>query len=83
MRLFHMPLLVCASGFFAKSTVKNGCFRAELIASIVALAISFQLVLITIEHHGGPITKTPLSFESAPWYLIALAVWYLLTPLFS
>lgn len=60
--LFHMPLFVFVSGFFAKSIVKNGRLRVEKIFSIVALAMLFQLALISIEQHSKPLTSTLLTF---------------------
>ena len=81
--LFHMPLFVFVSGFFAKSIIKNGRLRVEKIFSIVMLAMLFQLSLIAIQQHDEPLSTTLLTFEAAPWYLISLTYWYLLTPLFS
>lgn len=81
--IFHMPLFVFVSGFFAKSIVKSGRLRIEKIVSILVLAILFQLLLIFIEQGGRPLSESLLSFGSAPWYLVALAWWYLLIPLFS
>lgn len=81
--IFHMPLFVFVSGFFAKSIVKNGRLRIEKIISILVLAIVFQLLLIFIEQGSRPLSESLLSFGSAPWYLVALAWWYLLTPFFS
>lgn len=78
--LFHMPLFVFVSGFFAKSTFKDGRLRANRILSYVALAFLFNIAVKVVD--PGELTiKSAFFFSSAPWYLMSLATWMCLTPL--
>lgn len=78
--LFHMPLFVFITGFFAKSIFKNNSLRIDKIISTFVLAMLFQLVLILMENPSKPLSNTLFSFSSAPWYLVSLCFWYLIVP---
>lgn len=78
--LFHMPLFVFVSGFFAKSIFKNGRLRVEKIASVALLAVLFQITVL-LGHPEKIFSVRILSFSAAPWYLLSLASWYALVPL--
>ena len=78
--LFHMPLFVFVSGFFAKSTFKDGRLRANRILSYVALAFLFNIAVKAVDP-GALTLKSAFFFSSAPWYLMSLATWMCLTPL--
>lgn len=77
--LFHMPLFVFVSGFFAKSIFEDGRFRVEKIASVVLLAVLFQITIL-LGHPEKIFSTRVLSFSAAPWYLLSLASWYALVP---
>ena len=81
--LFHMPLFVFVTGLFAKSVYKNGHLRANKVFSTLLLAFLFQLTITLIEEPDASLTDTLLVFKSAPWYLLALSYYYLLTPFFA
>lgn len=78
--LFHMPLFVFVSGFFAKSAFKDGRLRANRILSYVILAFLFNVAVRTIDP-GALTFKNVFFFSSAPWYMMSLATWMCLTPL--
>ena len=84
--LFHMPLFIFISGFLAKRafSIEKG-LRVDKIISFVVLALAFQLVLTVLESNPERIVPKlcSLKFGGAPWYLISLATWYALTPLFA
>ena len=84
--LFHMPLFVLLSGLFAKGAWRpaadggHGRLNVNRIISFVVLGLAYQVALLAI---NGVLLEQPgriLLFSSAPWYLIAMAWWYLMTP---
>lgn len=80
--LFHMPLFVFVSGVFSKHTVDgSGRLRVERILSYVCLGLLFNVLLRAMSGAGISLVKL-VTFPSAPWYLISLATWMLLTPFF-
>ena len=82
MYLFHMPLFVFTSGLFAKSAYRNGHLKVDRIISFLVLGALYQLAIMVI--NGAAFTWMRfLRFSSAPWYLISMAWWYLLTPLLA
>jgi len=84
--LFHIPLFVFVSGFLAKRVyTKEKGFRGEKVLSLIVMGILFQIAIVAISPGPDKILlyiKTA-NFGSAPWYLISLASWYLLTPIFA
>ena len=81
--LFHMPLFVFISGFFAKGVLREGRLRVEKVFSFAALAFAYQVALIAIEPSRTPFFDRLFTFSSASWYLMALVWWYLLIPVLS
>lgn len=83
--LFHMPLFVFVSGLLSKRVFNNGVLRVEKIISFVLLAFIFQGVLVILESKPDELFSElrALSFGGAPWYLLSLATWYALTPIFN
>lgn len=80
--LFHMPLFVFLSGIFAKGAWRDGRLNVNRIISFVVLGVVFQAALVLI--NGMAITPWRLiRFTSAPWYIVAMAWWYLATPALS
>lgn len=78
--VFHMPLFVFVSGFFAASIFKNGRLRSNKIFSMLLMAALFQLTIMALKWDWS--FDSFLNFNSAPWYLVSLACWNLLVPLF-
>lgn len=80
--LFHMPLFVFLSGLFAKGAWRDGRLNVNRIISFAVLGVVFQAALVLI--NGMAITPWRLiRFTSAPWYIVAMAWWYLTTPVLS
>lgn len=80
--LFHMPLFVFMSGLFSKGAYRDGRLDVNRIISYLVLGIAYQAALLFI--NGSDVLSSHLlMFTSAPWYLIAMAWWYALTPLLS
>lgn len=83
---FHMPLFIFVSGVFCKSAYspKTG-FRAGTVLYYLALCWLMYLALWAPQAALG--VAEPLNFltvdASMPWYLMALAIYCALTPLFS
>ncbi len=83
---FHMPCFIMISGFYAKSLYKNGYFRWGKVIQLLWLYFVYKmLVNITEGLLAGYIPLFPDFFHEsgAPWYLLALAIWYMTIPLFS
>ncbi len=81
---FHMPCFIMISGFYAKSLYKNGRFRWGKVVQLLWLYFVFKmLVNITEGLLAGYIPLFPdfFSESGAPWYLMALVIWYSTVPL--
>lgn len=81
--VFHMPLFIFISGFFAKSSYKNGVLKVERVISFFVLGILFQIILIILNDSEKPLSVLLLNFNAAPWYLISMSFWYASLPFFS
>ena len=84
--LFHMPLFVLVSGYFAKSVYQNGRYRYKRILSTLLAYLFFQLIYaITFAAFGRFNMGDMLLFTQtdAQWYLMALMMWYLCLPFFQ
>lgn len=82
--LFHMPVFVFISGFFAKNYVRKPEKEKRLLGFLI-LYIVFQTAIWIIKC----IFELKLSIfdpfvpNGAPWYMLAMFVWYLLLPFLS
>lgn len=83
---FHMPCFIFLSGYLAKGVYpQKGTFRWDRLFKLLWLYFLFKIgVHITEGLLEGSIgMKINFFHESgAPWYLLALAIWYLFIPLF-
>lgn len=80
---FHMPCFIFISGYFAKSVFVNNRFRLEKAVNLFWLYLLYKgLVYITEGLAAGLVwNRFKLLTESgAPWYLLAMVLWYLLLP---
>ncbi len=78
---FHMPCFAFASGYMAKGIMKNGKFRADRYFSILWLYFLFQAARVVLARlYGHTMAFDLFDVTSAPWYLLALSMWYLLVP---
>ena len=80
---FHIPCLTFLSGYFSTHVVQNGKFRADKLIQIVWLYILFKILTHFTEGLiDGHIGLYIDFFEEsgAPWYLLALGLWYLTIP---
>lgn len=83
--VFHMPCFVMVSGYYAKSVMKRGRFRWGKVVQLLWLYGLYEAVVdVTEGLLDGAIPLLPdFCHESgAPWYLIAMAFFYLTIPLF-
>ncbi len=84
--MFHMPLFVFISGYFAKNVYQNGCFSYRRIFSLIFTYLFFQLIYVLTYAAFGNFSYgllQILSATDAQWYLLAMILWYLLVPFFS
>jgi len=80
--IFHMPCFVFVNGFLAKRMNAGGKLRVDKILITFWMYLLFKIGNVLLGHllHEG--TKLSLFKDaSAPWYLLALCIWYLSVPL--
>lgn len=89
---FHMPAFIFLSGLMAKSVYRPGkgflyassSFRWDKLLQLLKLYVIFKLLVYYSEigYYGASGPYPDLFHESgAPWYLMALMLWYLMIPL--
>lgn len=79
--IFHMPCFIFINGFFAKRLNAGGKLKVNKILSVFLMYLIFKLGNTFLAY----LFDRPLSFNlfkdtSAPWYLLALCIWYLSVP---
>lgn len=83
---FHMPCFIFLSGYLAKGVYRGkGTFRWDRLFKLIWLYFLFKIgVHITEGLLEGSIGLSINFFHEsgAPWYLLALALWYLFIPFF-
>lgn len=80
--MFHMPCFVFVSGFLAKRINAGHRLRADKILSVLWVYLIFKAgntVLGYLFHQN--VRLSLFKDSSAPWYLLALVIWYLSVPL--
>lgn len=86
---FHMPAFVFISGLLAQriyTRVPKRYFNGRRWCSTLWLYLLFQFILFFSEIPAyGRTTRFPdfLHTSGAPWYLLALLLWYLMIPFFA
>ena len=74
--LFHMPMFIMVSGYFAKGMYAGKRFRWERIGKLLWLYLLFQIISGMTESlaAGQPWTANInfLRESGAPWYLLAM-----------
>ena len=80
--IFHMPCFIFISGYFAKNINAGGKLRVDKIMNIMLMYFLFKTGNVLL----GYVFNKDISFSlfrdtSAPWYLVALFIWYLSVPL--
>lgn len=81
--LFHMPAFVAISGYLSRSFTGTAKQNVRLLTTVAAPYVVFQLILSTERWLwiSGEFTFNLFVPNFAMWYLLALFVWRLLTPL--
>ena len=82
--VFHMPLFVFVSGYFAKKIYRNGQYNFKKILYLIKAYIVFVIAIQLVYAVAGFRDFKEINFFSqsgAPWYLFAMIVWYLAIPL--
>lgn len=80
--VFHMPCFIFVNGYLAKRMNAGGKLRADKILSVFWMYLIFKFgnVLLHYAFHQK-VTISLFKDTSAPWYLLALCIWYLSVPL--
>lgn len=80
---FHMPCFVFVSGYFSTHMLKDGRFRADKLIQVLWLYLVFKILV----HFTEGLVEGKIGFyidffseSGAPWYLLALGLWYLTIP---
>lgn len=82
--VFHMPLFVFVSGYFAKTIYRDGQYNFKKILYLIKAYIVFVVVIQAVYALSGFRDFSEINFFSqsgAPWYLFAMIVWYLSVPM--
>ena len=81
--VFHMPLFVFVSGYFAKTFYKNGRYNYRKLLYLgkayLVFVVAIQLVY-AISGYQAFSQINLFSQSGAPWYLFAMIAWYLTIP---
>lgn len=83
---FHMPLFVFVSGFFAKKIKdENGNFRLDRVINLLLIYIIFKFLFYFLAKviFQQDVAVSMVAEIDAPWYLMAMALWFVLTYLFE
>lgn len=79
---FHMPFFVFVTGYMAKGVMKNGKFAAQRLFSMLWMYLVFSILSVLVARAFGRDARLNLfDVSAAQWYLLAVAIWYLLVPL--
>lgn len=80
---FHMPFFVLISGYTARNYVGNTAQLKRIVSTLIVpyLLVETSLQLLMRHYDGKPEILMPLSPHWLGWFLIALVVWRLTTPL--
>lgn len=83
--LFHMPAFVFASGFFSKYYMKKEVPNISKLMGFLLLYFIFKILLWGVNSilQGQIAQFQPMTETGAPWYLMAMFVWYVFLPVFS
>ena len=80
--LFHMPCFIFINGFLAKRLNAGGKLRVDKIMVVFVMYLMFKFGNVLLGIIFGRKTDLDLFQDSnAPWYLLALCIWYLSVPL--
>jgi len=81
MLIFAIPCFVFVSGYFAKGVMRDGGFRISRVFSMLWLYLFFKIAWYILEYFcNGEAELDLFDATSSPWYLLAMAFWYLLVP---
>ena len=76
--LFHMPLFIFVSGYFAKNVVKTK--NKNKIILYLLLFLIFQMLIFLVDRsYNNRVTLTTLTAQNAPWYLFSMVIWYIIS----
>ncbi len=79
--LFHMPCFIFVNGFLAKRMNAGGKLRVDKIMVIFLMYLIFKAGDVLLDSLFGRQVDLELFKDStAPWYLLALCIWYLSVP---
>ncbi len=82
---FHMPAFVFLSGLLAGNRIqKTKGVRWEKVKKFLCYYALYKVILYPVEYLVyGPSPFRLLTESGAPWYLLSLAFWYCLIPIFA
>ncbi|MBR6479341.1 MAG: acyltransferase family protein [Clostridia bacterium] len=73
---FHMPLFIFVSGLFSKSAFKNDRLNVNRVIAFVILFYLLKILIYAVHHPGR---FRPFYESGIPWYMLAMAVWLVIT----
>ncbi|MFF4183935.1 acyltransferase family protein [Streptomyces sp. NPDC001691] len=82
---FHMPAFILLSGYFSRSFTGRPDQIRRLLTGVLAPYLIFETIYTFVYHwvRGTELVVTPTSPTYLLWFLIALFVWRLTTPIWN
>lgn len=80
--IFHMPCFIFVNGYLAKRMNCGGKLKVDKIFMILWMYLFFKIGNVILEYmFHQEIDINLFRDKAAPWYLLALSIWYLSVPM--
>ncbi|MEU5431898.1 acyltransferase family protein [Streptomyces sp. NPDC020719] len=82
---FHMPAFILLSGYFSRRFTGRPDQIRRLLSGVLLPYLIFEVIYTAVNHwvHGTDFSITPTSPTYLCWFLIALFVWRITTPIWN
>jgi fucose 4-O-acetylase-like acetyltransferase len=83
---FHMPAFILVSGYFSRSFDMSSAKVRRLVTGVVVPYVLFETAYSLFKRYAGGVDDTPITLLDPlflTWFLIALFIWRVTTPLWQ
>ncbi|MFD6281008.1 acyltransferase family protein [Streptomyces sp. NPDC060209] len=83
---FHMPAFILVSGYFSRSFDMSSAKVKRLVTGVVVPYVLFETAYSLFKRYAGGVDDTPITLLDPlflTWFLIALFIWRITTPLWQ
>ncbi|MFI2782877.1 acyltransferase family protein [Streptomyces sp. ALB3] len=83
---FHMPAFILVSGYFSRSFDMSSAKVKRLVTGVVVPYVLFETAYSLFKRYAGGVDDTPVTLLDPlflTWFLIALFIWRVTTPLWQ